>query len=148
MRYENSTKLSKYKCDCRGNNGEESEIKWSIFKRAHSCNEGSRNCRLCLEEKYYIISFPDSNKLLNKRSKLVLRCQHDRNEQPVHFYQHTIGNAPKVAFNCEYKSELLCVCVCIYIYIYIYIYISFIVGLCLLSVHYYFWEHTSMCVCK
>ena len=35
---------------------EEYEISWSIIDRANDFNPATRKCRLCLKEKYYIIS--------------------------------------------------------------------------------------------
>ena len=41
--------------------------KWSIRRREmYVCNEGLGNCKLYLEEKYYIISFPDMKNLEKK----------------------------------------------------------------------------------
>ena len=53
----------------------EPEFKLSILKWVYHCNESSGNCSFCQEEKYFIISFPDSNNLLNKKSELVGECR-------------------------------------------------------------------------
>ena len=34
-------------------------------------------CSLCLKEKYFIISYPHKDILLNKRSELISKCRHE-----------------------------------------------------------------------
>ena len=74
--YANSTRLSKYICDYKEKHDKEPELVNLKEKKVDICNEGSENCKLGLEEKYYIKSFLDLNNFLNKRFKLVVRyCQ-------------------------------------------------------------------------
>ena len=77
-RYKNSTKQFKCIWDYRRYNAEKPEIDCSMLKKENTCNEGSMNYRLCQDDKFYIVSFPDSNKLLNKRLEFVSRCHHGR----------------------------------------------------------------------
>ena len=56
---------------------EEPEVKWSVLKRVHAYNEVTQNYKLCREEKYQIISFPDSSNLTNIRVELVAKCRHE-----------------------------------------------------------------------
>lgn len=51
-------------------------LQWSILDKTKPYLSGSRNCRLCLIEKYHIL-FMGSN-LLKERNKLVLKCRHER----------------------------------------------------------------------
>ena len=37
---------------------------------------GSRNCPLCLQEKYEILFYANKGELLNKRSELIAKCRH------------------------------------------------------------------------
>ena len=58
-------------------NRKKTDIKKSIDKRAYACNEGLRNYKFCLEEKYHMIIFLDLKNLLNKRHKLVAKSHHE-----------------------------------------------------------------------
>ena len=69
-----ATELSKHIWDLRDRQ-EEFEISWKIIDRAHSYNGASNRCRLCLLEKFHILTRDD---LLNKRSELVSKCRHRR----------------------------------------------------------------------
>ena len=69
-----ATELSKHIWDLKDRQ-EEFEISWKIIDRAHSYNEASNRCRLCLLEKFHILTRDD---LLNKRSELVSKCRHRR----------------------------------------------------------------------
>ena len=51
-------------------------LQWSILDKTKPYLPGSRNCRLCLIEKYHILFM--GNNLLNERNKLVLKCRHER----------------------------------------------------------------------
>ena len=50
-------------------------LKWSIIDKAKPYSSGSRNCMLCLTEKYHIL-FLGLN-LLNKRNELISKCRHE-----------------------------------------------------------------------
>ena len=51
-------------------------LKWYIIKSVPGYSNISKRCMLCLHEKYEILNYPDQQKLLNKRSELVLKCRH------------------------------------------------------------------------
>ena len=70
----NATELSKHIWHLK-EQGEEYELSWKIIDRASSYNGASKRCRLCLLEKYHILTRDD---LLNKRSELVSKCRHRR----------------------------------------------------------------------
>ena len=70
----NATELSKHIWELN-DRGEEYKLSWNIIDRASSYNGTSKSCRLCLLEKYHILTRDD---LLNKRSKLVSKCRHRR----------------------------------------------------------------------
>ena len=58
------------------NKGLTPNIQWSILKRSNTPKSFDSRCNLCLEEKMNILLFPEPNKLLNKRSDLIVRCRH------------------------------------------------------------------------
>ena len=68
-----STELSKYIWDLR-DKGVEPILSWKIIDRANSYNNNSKNCNLCLTEKYHIIT--SKLPLLNKRTELISKCRH------------------------------------------------------------------------
>ena len=70
----NVTELSKHTWDLN-DRGEKYELSWNIIDRASSYKGTSKSCRLCLLEKYHILTRED---LLNKRSELVSKCRHRR----------------------------------------------------------------------
>ena len=70
----NATELSKHIWDLN-DRGEKYELSWNIIDRASSYKGTSKSCRLCLLEKYHILTRED---LLNKRSELVSKCRHRR----------------------------------------------------------------------
>ena len=66
-KYAHSTALSKYVWDCKDKIKQTPEISWKIIKSAPAYTNTSKRCVLCLEEKIAIITYPDQEKLLNKR---------------------------------------------------------------------------------
>ena len=64
--------------------GIEPQLSWSIVKYAQPYKSGSRNCSLCLEEKYAILN-ADDNALLNKRSELINKCRHKNKFKLINF---------------------------------------------------------------
>ena len=70
----NATELSKH-IWCLKEQGKDYELSLSIIDRATSYNRTSKRCRVCLLEKYHILTRDD---LLNKRSELVSKCRHRR----------------------------------------------------------------------
>ena len=75
---EHSTTLSSYIWNMKDRN-ENFEVNWSIVDRAREFNPVNRKCRLCLNEKYYIIFQPEGGKL-NKRSELFSTCRHRKKQ--------------------------------------------------------------------
>ena len=71
----NATELSKYVWGLRDRNIEEINIEWSILNKAPTYRNSSKNCNLCLSEKYHII-FHNQGNLLNKRSEILSTCRH------------------------------------------------------------------------
>ena len=76
-KYAHSTALSKYVWDCKDKIKQTPEISWKIVKSAPAYTNTSKRCVLCLEEKMAIITYPDQEKLLNKRSELISKCCHE-----------------------------------------------------------------------
>mgnify|MGYP004361308217 CR=1 FL=1 len=75
-KYINSTALSRHIWELKDNN-QAHEITWSIKKTAPAYSNISKRCLLCLQEKMAIITFPEEDKLLNKRSELISKCRHE-----------------------------------------------------------------------
>lgn len=70
----NSTELSKYIWTLKNNN-QEYKIKWKIIGRANTYTNKSKECNLCLLEKYFIICQKEKA-TLNKKSELISTCRH------------------------------------------------------------------------
>ena len=70
-----ASKLATYMWNEKDAGGERSKIKWSIIDRAPAYRNGSRQCRLCLTEKYNIIFQPFQK--INKRNEIVSKCRHE-----------------------------------------------------------------------
>ena len=51
-------------------------LKWYILKSVAPYSNITKKCRLCLQEKFEILSYPNPDELLNKRSELVSKCRH------------------------------------------------------------------------
>ena len=51
-------------------------LKWYIFKSVPSYFIITKSCMLCLHEKFEILTYPNQDELLNKRSELVSKCCH------------------------------------------------------------------------
>ena len=51
-------------------------LKWHILKSVAPYLIITKKCRLCLQQKLEILSYPNPDKLLNKRSELVSKCCH------------------------------------------------------------------------
>ena len=73
-KYSNSTELSKHAWKLK-DRGDNPMIKWRILERAQGYNNITKFCRLCISEKYHIIT-ADKEKVLNSRSELVSKCRH------------------------------------------------------------------------
>ena len=76
-KYAHCTALSKYVWDCKDKLKQTPEISWKIIKSAPAYTNTSKRGILCLEEKMSIITYPNQEKLLNKRSELIskFRCE-------------------------------------------------------------------------
>ena len=72
--YSKDTELSKYIWELKDNQITY-RINWNILKRIHG-KLNSRNCQLCLCEKYFIINSLDDKNLLNKRNEFITKCRH------------------------------------------------------------------------
>ena len=55
-------------------------MNWSIVDRAVPYKNGTKQCNLCLTEKYHVIMSPSA--LLNERSELVSKCRHEKAVPP------------------------------------------------------------------
>ena len=73
-KYANETELSKYIWELKEKK-RVFTIMWEILKRAAAYTIRARRCNLCLEEKLSILK-ADKRTLLNERSELVSKCQH------------------------------------------------------------------------
>ena len=70
---EKSTELSKHVWSLK-KAGSTPALSWEIIDHAPAYRNGSKNCNLCLTEKYHIIT--SNLKLLNKRTELISKCRH------------------------------------------------------------------------
>ena len=71
----NSTELSKHIWDLKRSGNEVVSMNWSIVDRATPYKNASKNCNLCLTEKYHVITSPIN--LVNKRNELISKCRHE-----------------------------------------------------------------------
>ena len=84
-RYAHSQALSEYLWDLKDKNQDIPEISWKTKKSTPAYSNNSKGRILCSEEKMAIITFPEQQKLLNKRSELISKCRHD-NKFLLHNY--------------------------------------------------------------
>jgi hypothetical protein len=70
----NNTRLSTHIWKMKKDN-QNYQIRWEILDRAPANTPGSRKCRLCLKENYYIVFRPDSASL-NSRNELFNTYRH------------------------------------------------------------------------
>lgn len=73
-----STTLSKYCWYMKKTLKKDPILKWEIISRAPTYKAGSKFCRLCNEEKFFIVSWKNSKNLLNKRLEVLNTCMHRR----------------------------------------------------------------------
>jgi hypothetical protein len=73
---EKATELSKYIWELKRNNINYI-FDWSIAKQTSSYNPITKSCSLCLSEKFFICTFKEKDKLINKKSELVSKCRHE-----------------------------------------------------------------------
>ena len=53
-------------------------LKWSIITVLPAHSNITKRCQHCLYEKYAIITYPDPENLLKKRSKIMSKCPHQQ----------------------------------------------------------------------
>ena len=75
-KYANSTTLSTYVWKLKNSYKATPVLKWSIVKHARPYSNTSRNCFLCLQEKFEILNYEKKDELLNKRSEIIAKCRH------------------------------------------------------------------------
>ena len=51
-------------------------LKWYITKSMPSYSIITKSCMLCLHEKFEILTNPNQDEMLSKRSELVSKCRH------------------------------------------------------------------------
>ena len=71
-----STTLAKCIWDLKLKHNVTPTLKWYILKSVASYSNNTKKCRLCLQGKFKILSYPNPEELLNKSSKLVSKCCH------------------------------------------------------------------------
>ena len=76
-RYSHETTLSSYVWYIKETSKETPTLKWSVLKCVRPYSNTSKKCLLCLHEKLAIITHPNQNELLNKRSELLCKCRHE-----------------------------------------------------------------------
>ena len=63
---------------CLGTKAETQHITYTdmVYRRVPSYSNITKSCMLCLHEKFEILTYPNQDELLNKRSELVSKCRH------------------------------------------------------------------------
>ena len=51
------------------------DIKWEILQNSKSYRAGAEECRLCINEIYYILTSP-ADSILNSRNEFFNKCRH------------------------------------------------------------------------
>ena len=72
----NNNTLAKHVWDLKRKRNVTPTLKWYILKSVAPYSNITKKCRLCLQEKFEILSYPNPDELLNKRSELVSKCRH------------------------------------------------------------------------
>ena len=78
QRYQSETMLSSYVWETKRTIDQIPSLKWSIITVLPAYSNITKRCQLCLFEKYAIITYPDHENLLNKRSEIMSKCPHQR----------------------------------------------------------------------
>ena len=52
------------------------KLKWYTIKSVPSYSNITKSCMLCVDKKFEILTYPNQDELLNKRSELVSICCH------------------------------------------------------------------------
>ena len=66
------TTLAKYIWEQKQRHNIKPTLKWYIVKSVSSYSNITKSCMLCLHEKFEILTYPNQDELLNKRSELVI----------------------------------------------------------------------------
>ena len=72
----NSTELSKHFWEMKRKGIEKPVMHWSVIDHAKPYHNGSKRCKLCLTEKYHILTSPVN--LVNKSAELVSKCHQNK----------------------------------------------------------------------
>ena len=72
----NDTTLAKYVWDLKLKHNVTPTLRWHILKSVAPYSNITKKCRLCLQEKFEFLSYPNLVELLSKRSELVSKCRH------------------------------------------------------------------------
>ena len=75
-KYSSETTLSKHYWEVKNQTNQNLSLKWSVIKSVPSYSNVSKNCPLCLHEKYEILHYEQPKDLLNKRSEIISKCRH------------------------------------------------------------------------
>ena len=76
VKYSSETTLSKHHWEVKNQTNQNLSLKWSVIKSVPSYSNVSKNCPLCLHEKYEILHYEQPKDLLNKRSEIISKCRH------------------------------------------------------------------------
>ena len=71
----NKTTLAKYVWEQKQRHNITPTLKWYIVKSVPSYSNITKSCMLCLHKKFEILTYPNQDELLNKRSELVSKCR-------------------------------------------------------------------------
>ena len=82
----NKTTLAKYGWEQKQRHTITPTLKWYIVKSVPSYSNITKSCMLCLHEKFEILTYPNQDELLNKRSELVSKCRH------INKYKYLLSN--------------------------------------------------------
>ena len=72
----NKVTLAKYVWEQKQSHNITPTLKWYIVKSVPSYSHITKSCMLFLHEKFDILTYPNQDELLNKRSELVFKCRH------------------------------------------------------------------------
>ena len=89
-KYMNSTSIAKHIWNRKDTTDITPDIKWSLVKHAPAYSNISKKCILCSKEKLAIITYPNLENLLNKKSELISKCRHE-NKFLLRNYKRVIG---------------------------------------------------------
>ena len=72
----NQTTSGKYVWQLKQKDNTTPTLKWYIVKSGPSYSNITNSCMLCLHEKFEIMTHPNQDEVLNKRSELVSKYRH------------------------------------------------------------------------